>query len=74
MKRIKKSELLKRSKRKIFEKNPQKGGTPAIEKRRIMIILENKLDGPKLLSVDVVKFAVLLNWNSVKKITITDKL
>ena len=46
-KRIKKFEFAKRVNRKILEKKPQKGGTPAIENREIIKTFEKKLRDPK---------------------------
>ena len=44
---IKKFELAKRVKIKIFEKNPQKGGTPAIENKATIKTFEKKFNDPR---------------------------
>jgi hypothetical protein len=46
-KRMKKFELAKRVKMKIFEKKPQKGGTPAIENKEIIKTFEKKFNDPR---------------------------
>lgn len=45
-KRTNRLELERRTKIKIFEKNPKRGGTPARERSAILIALVKKFDGP----------------------------
>lgn len=68
-KRIKKFELAKSVKRKIFEKKPQKGGTPAIEKRAIIKTFEKKFNEPKSINDCNVLYSECRNWKKVKKTT-----
>jgi hypothetical protein len=42
---------------KSFEKNPTKGGTPAIEKSKIVIVIKKKL-----LKLKLLKDCRVLNW------------
>ena len=46
-KRIKKFEFARSVNRKILEKKPQNGGTPAIEKSEMIKTLEKKFRAPK---------------------------
>lgn len=74
LKRIKKLELHNKVKIKSLEKNPQKGGTPAIEKRAIINTFEKKLFAPKSFKEYVVFKSVFKNWKSVEKTKKSDKL
>jgi hypothetical protein len=56
-------------KRKIFEKKPQKGGTPAIEKRAIIKTFEKKFNDPKSINDCNVLYSECRNWKKVKKTT-----
>ncbi len=57
-----------------FEKNPQKGGTPAIEKREITIVLLKKLVALISLKEWRVLVSECTNWKSVPNIRKSDKL
>jgi len=63
--RIKKFEVQRRVKMKIFEKKPQNGGTPAIENKVIIRILVKILLVPKSLKECRVFKSKLTNWNKV---------
>jgi len=58
---MKKFELASKLKIKSFEKNPQKGGTPAIEKRLTTKTFAKKLVFPKLFSEDIEAVRELIN-------------
>ena len=72
--RIKKYELHKRIKIKTFAKNPQNGGTPAIDKSVIMRILVKILVDPKSLNEKSVLVLKFVNWNNVQNKINNDKL
>lgn len=66
MKRKKKLEFTKITKIKIFVKNPQSGGTPAIDKIVKDKILVNKLEDPKSAKEKSVFVSRFVNWKRVK--------
>ena len=58
--------MVKITKINIFAKNPQKGGTPAIEKIVTNKIFVRIFDDPKSLNENKVLVSKLINWNRVK--------
>lgn len=59
---------------KSFEKNPKKGGTPAIENKEIVINFPKGLLFEKLLKECVVLMSVFVTWNKVANKTTKEKL
>lgn len=53
---------------KSFEKNPQKGGTPAIENKAIIKVMLKKFVVPIFEKEWSVFVSELINWNNVEKI------
>ena len=68
-KRIKKFEFARRVNKKILEKKPQNGGTPAIEKSEMIKTLEKKLRAPKSIKDWRVLYSEWRNWKKVKNTT-----
>ena len=73
-KKTKKWELKSDKKIKTFEKNPQKGGTPAIEKSDIISNFVRVLVEPKSLNVYREFVRELVSCKRVEKTTNKDKL
>ena len=62
---MKKLAVLNRLNMKTFEKNPQKGGTPAMENRAMIKNLVSTLFIPNEPKDDMVLVLKLTNWNKV---------
>ena len=55
--------------KKILEKKPQNGGTPAIENKEMIKTLEKKLRVPKSIKDWSVLYSEWRNWKKVKNTT-----
>jgi hypothetical protein len=55
--------------KKILEKKPQNGGTPAIENKEIIKTLEKKFRAPKSIKDWSVLYSEWRNWKKVKNTT-----
>ena len=69
MKKIKKFEFRSKRKTNTFEKNPQNGGTPAIENKAITSSFVKVPVAPKSLKAYNELVRLFVNWKRVVKIT-----
>ena len=74
MKRYENFELTIRIKINILEKNPQNGGTPAIDKSVTIKIFDKILVDPNAENECSVFVSQLKNWNRIEKKTSNERL
>ena len=68
-KKKKKLELISKININSLEKKPQNGGTPAIDKSKMIKTFVNIFVEPRFANENKVFNSKLINWNSVKKNT-----